>query len=132
MLDYYLYDFWKGFEILLNQINNPRSTKDRLNYALNHLHILQGADAGELLEVKAEKRIHVMKSLAALAKYTGCYDKWQQIRESFQLKWSNSDPLQDFNSIYNNEKDLNHMYHIIILISYFYPFYYVYEIVSLF
>jgi hypothetical protein len=73
-----------------------------------------------------------MKSLAALAKYTGCYDKWQQIRESFQLKWSNSDPLQDFNSIYNNEKDLNHMYHIIILISYFYPFYYVYEIVSLF
>jgi hypothetical protein len=57
-----------------------------------------------------------MKSLAALAKYTGCYDKWQQIRESFQLKWSNSDPLQDFNSIFNNEKDLNHMYHIIILI----------------
>jgi hypothetical protein len=31
------------------------------------------------------------------------------IRESFQLKWSNSDPLRDVNSIYNNENDLNHM-----------------------
>jgi hypothetical protein len=61
------------------------------------------------LELSGEKRIHVMKSLAALAKYTGCYDRWQQIRESFQLKWSNSDPLRDFNSIYNNENDLNHM-----------------------
>jgi hypothetical protein len=102
-------EFWKGFECFLKQTNNHRSTQDRLNYAANYVHILQQADASELLELKGEKRIHVMKSLAALAKYTGCYDRWQQIRQSFQLKWSNSDPLQDFNSMFNNGKDLNDM-----------------------
>jgi hypothetical protein len=68
--------FWNGFECFLKQTNNHRSTQDRLNYARNFVHILQRADASELLELNGEKRIHVMKSLAALAKYTGCYDKW--------------------------------------------------------
>ncbi|MFL6349920.1 MAG: hypothetical protein ACJ72X_16725 [Nitrososphaeraceae archaeon] len=102
-------EFWNGFEGFLKQSNNPRSTQDRLNYARNYVHILQQADGSELLELNGEKRIHVMKSLAALAKYTGCYDRWQQIRESFQLKWSNSDPLRDFNSIFNDGKDVNQM-----------------------
>jgi hypothetical protein len=102
-------DFWKGFEGFLKQTNNLRSTKDRLNYARNYVHILQQADGSELLELNGEKRIHVMKSLSALSKYTGCYDRWQQMRQSFQLKWSNSDPLRDFNSIFNNGNDLNHM-----------------------
>jgi Archaeal phage integrase len=50
-----------------------------------------------------------MKSLAALAKYTGSYDTWQQMRERFQLKWSNSNALQQFSLNFNNGKDLNHM-----------------------
>jgi intergrase/recombinase len=50
-----------------------------------------------------------MKSLAALAKYTGCYDSWQEIRQRFQLKWSSSDPVQQFSLIFNSGKDLNHM-----------------------
>jgi hypothetical protein len=102
-------DFWKEFECFLNQTNNHRSTQDRLNYAHRYIHILQEADGSGLLELSPEKRIHAMKSLAALAKYIGCYDRWQWIRESFQLKWSNSDPLRDFNSIFNEGKDLNYM-----------------------
>ena len=102
-------EFWKGFEGFLKQTNNHRSTQDRLNYARKYGHILQQVDARELLELSGEKRIHVMKSLAALAKYTGCYDKWQQIRQRFQLKWSNSDSLQALNLIFNNGKDLDHM-----------------------
>ena len=102
-------EFWKGFEGFLKQTNNHRSTQDRLNYARKYGHILQQADARELLELTGEKRIHAMKSLAALAKYTGRYDDWQQIRRRFQLKWSNSDPLHDFGLILNNGKDLNHM-----------------------
>ena len=70
---------WKGFESFLKQTNNHRSTQDRLNYARNYIHILQQGEASELLELSAEKRIHVMKSLAALAKYTGRYGRWQQI-----------------------------------------------------
>jgi hypothetical protein len=102
-------EFWKGFESFLKQTNNHRSTQDRLNYAHNYGHILQQADARELLELSGEKRIHVMKSLAALAKYTGCYDTWQQMRERFQLKWSNSDVQEQFSLNFNNGKDLNTM-----------------------
>ena len=47
-----------------------------------------------------------MKSLSALAKYTGRYDRWQQIRKRFHLKWSNGDSLEAFNSIFNKEKDI--------------------------
>jgi hypothetical protein len=49
-----------------------------------------------------------MKSPSALAKYKWRYDR-HQIRQSFQLKWSNGDSLQAFNSIFNKEKDLDHM-----------------------
>jgi hypothetical protein len=80
-----------------------------LNYATKYAHILHTGDALQLLELSHEKRIHIMKSLSALAKYTGSYDRWQQIRQSFQLKWSNGDSLQAFNSIFNKDKDLDHM-----------------------
>jgi hypothetical protein len=102
-------DFWRGFEIFLKQTNNHRSTQDRLNYAHRYIHTLQQADGSELLELSPEKRIHAMKSLAALAKYMGCYDRSQQIRQKFQLKWSNADPIHDFSLILNNGKDLNYM-----------------------
>jgi hypothetical protein len=84
-------------------------TRDRLNYGMKYAHILDTGDARQLLELSHEKRIHIMKSLSALAKYTGRYNRWQQIRQSFQLKWSNSDSLRTFGSIFNKEKDLDHM-----------------------
>ena len=35
-----------------------------------------------------------MKALAALSKYLGCYNKWRDIKEGYQLKWSNGDSLE--------------------------------------
>jgi intergrase/recombinase len=105
----YSQEFWSGFENFLKRTNNYRSTKDRVNYARLYAHILQKGDARELLELSDDKRIHTMKSLSALAKYTGCYSRWQEIRQSFQLKWSNDNSLQAFSSIFNKEKDLDHM-----------------------
>jgi len=102
-------EFWIGFERFLIKTNSYRCSRDRLNYARDYAHILQIEDASELLELSNDKRIHIMKSLSALAKYSGCYDKWQQIRQSFQLKWSNGDSVQTFTSIFTNEKDLDHM-----------------------
>ena len=105
----YSQEFWSGFEHFLKRTNNHRSTKDRLNYAHLYAHILQKGDARVLLELSDDKRIHTMKSLSALAKYTGCYNRWQEIRQSFQLKWSNGNSLQAFSSIFNKEKDFDHM-----------------------
>jgi hypothetical protein len=76
---------------------------------MKYAYILDTGDARQLLELRHEKRMHIMKSLSALAKYTGRYDRWQQIRQRFQLKWSNGDSLQAFSSIFNKERDLDHM-----------------------
>ena len=76
---------------------------------MKYAHVLDTGDARQLLELSHEKRMHIMKSLSALAKYTGRYDRWQQIRQRFQLKWSNGDSLQAFSSIFSKEKDLDHM-----------------------
>ena len=102
-------DFWTGFETFLTKTNNHRGTKDRLNYARRYGHILKTKDAHELLELTNEKRMHAMKSLSSLAKYTGCYDSWQSIRQNFQLKWSNGDSLYAFASIFDSKKDFEHM-----------------------
>jgi hypothetical protein len=104
-----LEDFWTGFETFLTKTNNHRGTKDRLNYARRYGHILKTKDAHELLELTNEKRIHAMKSLSSLAKYTGCYDSWQSIRQNFQLKWSSGDSLYAFASIFDSKKDFEHM-----------------------
>jgi hypothetical protein len=79
------HDFWCSFRSYLSKNNNHIGTRDRLNYAMKYAYILDTGDARELLELSHEKRMHIMKSLSALAKYTGRYDRWQQVRQRFQL-----------------------------------------------
>jgi hypothetical protein len=75
-----------------------------------YCHILANGNAQELLVLTNDKRIHVMKALAALSKYLGCYDKWNDIREKYQLKWSTEDGLEAFNDIMmNNEENYSSM-----------------------
>jgi hypothetical protein len=51
-----------------------------------------------------------MKALAALSKYTGCYDKWKSIIERYQLKWSGEDTVETFNNVMmNNEQNYTSM-----------------------
>jgi hypothetical protein len=78
-------------------------------YATKYCHILTFGNASELLTLNDEKRNHVMKSLASLSKFVGCYDKWKQIRERYQLKWSNGDSLTSFNNIMNNRTNYSSM-----------------------
>ena len=40
-----------------------------------------------------------MKSLAVLAKYMGSYDKWERIRQRYQLKWSSENVFHIFSSL---------------------------------
>jgi hypothetical protein len=47
-----------------------------------------------------------MKSLASLSKYLGVYDKWQEIKKRYQLKWSQQSGYSTFEKIFNN-KDQN-------------------------
>ncbi|MFL6320351.1 MAG: hypothetical protein ACJ72Q_07750, partial [Nitrososphaeraceae archaeon] len=76
----YSQDFWSGFQSYLNKNNNHLGTRDRLNYAMKYAYILDAGDARLLLELSHEKRMHIMKSLSAFAKYTGRYDIWHQVK----------------------------------------------------
>jgi hypothetical protein len=42
-----------------------------------------------------------MKSLSVLYKFMGCYDNWKNIKDSYQLKWSNDDSVDTFKEIIN-------------------------------
>ena len=50
-----------------------------------------------------------MKALATLSKYIGCYDKWKDIKERYQIKWSNGDSLEPFNILMNKEQNYTSM-----------------------
>ncbi len=54
--------------------------------------------------------MHIMKALATLSKFLGCYDKWKNIVQNYQLRWSDSSNgagiskgLEIFQKIYGND-----------------------------
>jgi hypothetical protein len=50
-----------------------------------------------------------MKALSTLSKYLGCYDRWKDIKERYQLKWSNGDSLETFSMFTNGEQNYTSM-----------------------
>jgi hypothetical protein len=79
-------------------------------YSKKYYHVLETGNAQGLLILSNNKRIHVMKALAALSKYLGSYDKWNDIREKYQLRWSSKAGLETFNDIMmSNEENYSSM-----------------------
>jgi hypothetical protein len=102
-------DFWVKYHEYLLKIYNKHTAKVRLLYSKKYYHVLTEANAQELLMLSNDKRIHVMKALASLSKYLGCYDVWKNIIERYQLKWSNEDAVQIFQNITNLNHDFSSM-----------------------
>lgn len=40
-----------------------------------------------------------MKSLSNLSKFIGCYDKWKEIKERYQLTWTDDNSSDIFHSL---------------------------------
>jgi len=80
----------KDFE---NQLKLQKKTnfKQIFCYALKYKGVLLTGDAKVLLSLPSAQRRHAMEGLASLSKYTGCYDNWKNIREKYQLRWTNSE-----------------------------------------
>jgi Archaeal phage integrase len=96
--------FWSNYEKYLSNNVNPKTAIDRITYAKKYYSILvseNNANMQHLLQFPEQKRVHVMKALATLSKYLGCYDQWKRLRENYQLKWSG-----------NNIDTFSHMMHI--------------------
>jgi hypothetical protein len=102
-------NFWEKYKHYLSGLSNRETTNDRIAYARKYYHVLLSGNASNLLSLSTDKRIHAMKSLAALSKYLGCYDSWTNIRHNYQLKWSNGDSLDIFNKIFADKENYSSM-----------------------
>jgi hypothetical protein len=77
------------FRRFLLQSMNEKSARSRIRYANEFAHVLESGDAQSLLQLSAEKRLHVMKSLTCLSKFLGCHDTtWIVLKRKYNLKWT--------------------------------------------
>ena len=82
-------EFWNNFEDYLKKSYRKSSVKCRYLYAKQYCHVITEENAQSLLSLSNDKRLQIMKSLSVLSKFMGCYDNWKNIKERYQLKWSN-------------------------------------------
>lgn len=102
---------WQQFHQFLLQRMTPKTAEDRLRYSKVYASVLTSSGIPNgLLQLSSNKRIHVMKALSCLAKYLGCYDRWQVACKQHQLSWSTgTEKLDAFNRFFDSSKDLDTM-----------------------
>jgi intergrase/recombinase len=54
------------------------------------------------MTLSARNKHHAMTALANLAKYTGRYDHWLQLRHRYNLKWSKGDSIASFERFFDD------------------------------
>jgi hypothetical protein len=90
----------------------PNTAEDRLRYAKQYASVLlqSGIPDCLLLQLSPNKRIHVMKALSALARFTGRTEQWRQIRQQYGLQWSTgTEKIDAFTRFFDQSKDLDVM-----------------------
>jgi hypothetical protein len=112
-----------GFKsYLLSQKLERKTAMQHYRYATQYNYILTDGNLSELFSYPDSKRKHIVKALAAYSKYTGEYEKWQQIRKNYQLKWSSSaDSLAGFHNILKENGDFDKMIDWVYLMRKEYP-----------
>ncbi len=67
------------------------------------------------MKVSSGCRVHAMRDLSTLSKYTGCYEEWMKTVKKYQLKWKNENynSLNTFKNIFGieggNEQGISQM-----------------------
>jgi hypothetical protein len=97
-------------DIFTAQDKTRKMIKDIVNYADRFGHVLQSRDASVLMIVSPRNRHHAMTALANLAKFTGQYDDWMQIKRRYSLKWSKGvDAMQAFEKFFDPNMTIESM-----------------------
>jgi intergrase/recombinase len=93
---------WKGYREYLTNLNkSKKEIQNKLGYGKAYCYILETGNAQDLMKVSNGCRVHAMRALSTLSKYTGCYEEWMKIVKRYQLKWKN----ENYNSL-NTFKNL--------------------------
>jgi hypothetical protein len=66
-------------------------------------------NATDIQTFSNDKRLQVMKSLSVLSKFMDCYDNWKEIKDRYQLKWSNENSVDTFKKIINEGNSFNNL-----------------------
>jgi intergrase/recombinase len=101
--------FWESFKEYLQGFNNKKTIYSRLSYAKRYYKLLLSENLNEIIDVKKDKKSHIMKALASLSKYLGIYDKWKKLVEKYNLKWTNRSSLDTFYKIINSNENIEQL-----------------------
>ena len=85
------------------------TVRNRMVYARKYYNLLQTWNLSELAKLSNEKRGHIMRALSLFSKYQGQYEKWQQVRHNYQLRWSSTDSLKSFHNITDENTNIDKM-----------------------
>jgi len=101
---------WQQFHNFLLQRMTAKTAEDRLRYATQFARLLANGDAQSLLSASPNKRIHIMKSLSSLARFTGNTELWRQMRQRHGLAWSTgTEKIDAFTRFFDDSKSLDTM-----------------------
>jgi intergrase/recombinase len=88
----------------------PKTAEDRIRYAKQYYPVLNWSAADQLLQLSPNKRIHIMKAISSLARYTGQQDSWRAIRQRYGLQWSTgTEKIDAFTRFFDDSKSLDTM-----------------------
>jgi hypothetical protein len=79
---------WTKYREYLQKNYSHHTMMERLAYAKKYYQVLANNEASQLYLLNQSKRLHVMKAIATLSKFLGQYDRWQLIRNRYNLKWT--------------------------------------------
>ncbi|MDQ3975396.1 MAG: hypothetical protein M3264_02620 [Thermoproteota archaeon] len=87
------------------------NVRQMLCYAQRYGDILKTGDSTRLVNIQSDAvRRHAMEALCIYSKYTGCYDRWQEMPKRYSLKWTNgNESLQSLQRFFNADLNMESM-----------------------
>ncbi len=78
---------WDDFRKYLLAKSNRKDVGYYVNLARKYSNVITTGDASELLTLTQFQRKHAMGALTDLSKFLGCYKRWHETVENYNLKW---------------------------------------------
>jgi hypothetical protein len=95
---------------LVSQGKTKATIMETVNYAKKYYTVLDTGDASPILTLSPRNKHHAMSALANLAKFQGRYDKWLQLRQQYNMKWSKGyNSVQSFERFFDDELNFDVM-----------------------
>jgi len=96
---------WDSFKKFLLSRYSKSHALACYRYSRKYIHFLD--NPRELETFSKAKKCNVMKALAVLCKYVGCYEYWKELLKQYNIKWETQNSFESFLRIYRNTNRSN-------------------------